>query len=105
MWIGRPDGYLLSTSGHIIEAQKAWAAEQIERQLPVTLAAWEAWLTGPTKVPTAQPMGSAGIRQLRHKHLEHQRAKQAAWVIAQTQQTGKLLFGDLMGNLRKITIF
>ena len=74
--------------GHFFAAQKAWAAEQTEKQLPVTLAAWEAWLTGPTKRPTVQPMGSAGLHQLRQKHLEDQRATQTAWVAAQTHKTG-----------------
>ena len=66
-WIGRPHHHVLSASGHIIEAQKAWAAEQIERQLPVTLAAWEAWLIGPTTESTTQSLESAGFHQLRQE--------------------------------------
>ena len=94
-WIGRPHHHVLSASGHIIEAQKAWAAEQTRRQLPKTQAAWDAWIADPIReawaaeqaekqLPGTQAAWAASNRPL---DLEHLFAAKKAWAREQCNFT------------------
>ena len=97
-WIGRPHHHVLSASGHIREAQKAWAAEQTKRQLPNTQAAWDAWIADPIReawaaeqaekrLPGTQVAWAASNRPL---NLDHLFAAKKAWAGEQCNFTRAL---------------